>query len=75
MLLTVQELIDEEGTAWPVTLSMSSSGAAKRMFILEKIGRLLSHRTCRLQCTGSVAVHVLMVLQDRSSHAIGFFKS
>ena len=24
---------------WPVTLSMSSSGIAKRMFILEKIGK------------------------------------
>lgn len=26
---------------WPVTLSMSSSGIAKRMFILEKIGTIV----------------------------------
>jgi len=35
----VQDLLDEDGMTWPVTLSMSSSGIAKRMFILEKIGK------------------------------------
>ena len=38
----VQDLLDEDGTAWRVTLSMSRSGVAKRMFILEKIGMLPS---------------------------------
>lgn len=37
--VAVQELLDEDNTAWPVTLSMSSYGVAKRMFILEKIGK------------------------------------
>ncbi len=36
--MVVQDLLDEDNTAWPVTLSMASYGVAKRMFILEKIG-------------------------------------
>lgn len=39
--VVVQELVDEDNTEWPVTLSMSSYGVAKRMFILEKIGTQL----------------------------------
>lgn len=36
--LGLQELLDESGVTWPVVLSMSRSGIAKRMFVLEKIG-------------------------------------
>ena len=39
--IVIQDLEDEDGTCWPVTLTMSSCGAAKRMFILEKIGNAL----------------------------------
>ncbi len=38
--LGLQDLLDESGITWPVMLSMSRSGIAKRMFILEKIGTI-----------------------------------
>lgn len=40
LLAATQDLVDDDGSSWPVTLSMSSSGVAKRMFLLEKIGTL-----------------------------------
>ncbi|KAL0034314.1 hypothetical protein WJX77_008756 [Trebouxia sp. C0004] len=41
------ELLDESGLSWPVTLSMSCSGIAKRMFILEKIGVYLQQHNLK----------------------------
>lgn len=35
----VQEVLDEDNTTWPVTLSMSTYGVARRMFILESTGK------------------------------------
>ena len=43
LLNVMQELADEEGSVWPVTLSMSTSGVARRMFMLEKMGRPPGH--------------------------------
>ncbi|KAL3157100.1 hypothetical protein ABBQ38_001346 [Trebouxia sp. C0009 RCD-2024] len=48
------DLLDEDNTAWPVTLSMSSYGVAKRMFILEKIGAYM--RQHRLQPGDCIAI-------------------
>ncbi|KAL0032413.1 hypothetical protein WJX79_010192 [Trebouxia sp. C0005] len=41
------DLLDESGITWPVMLSMSCSGIAKRMFILEKIGVYLQQHNLK----------------------------
>ncbi|KAL0049880.1 hypothetical protein WJX82_011620 [Trebouxia sp. C0006] len=41
------DLLDESGITWPVMLSMSRSGIAKRMFILEKIGVYLQQHNLK----------------------------
>ena len=54
--LGLQDLVDESGTTWPVMLSMSCMGIAKRMFVLEKIGicsptvQEQACTSCLLQC-------------------------
>ena len=67
--VAVQELVDEDSTAWPVTLSMSSYGVAKRMFILEKIGKkaVSQHAVCGRDKHFKIPLSLILGCQNQCS--------